>query len=94
MATEISVNLAIVDARPPLRALADVTIRWPENSLTIRRCAVFKKDGQPSWASLPRLPIEKNGKKIYAPLIEVSRDLKLRVLEAVLAEYQKVKNEH
>ena len=64
MPIEIRVDLAVVKAKPPLRALADVTLRWDEGELTIRRCAVFEKPGEPAWASLPRLPVEKNGKRV------------------------------
>jgi hypothetical protein len=57
--TEISVSLALVQARAPLRALADVHLHWLEGEITVRRCAVFEKSGEPPWATLPRLPIEK-----------------------------------
>jgi hypothetical protein len=87
--TEIHVELATVTAKPPLRALADVTLRWPEGELTIRRCAVFEKSGEPAWATLPRLPIEKYGKRHFVPLIDVPRDLRKRVLDAVLNEYRR-----
>jgi hypothetical protein len=89
MATEIKLDLALVDAKLPLRALADVVLRWSEGEITIRRCAVFEKPGAPPWANLPRLPIEKNGKKQFVPLLDLSRELKLRVLVAVLEEYQR-----
>lgn len=89
MSIEIEVDLARVNAKPPLKALADVTLRWERTQLIIRRCAVFEKPGAPPWASLPRLPIEKNGRRTYAPLIDLARELKQRVLEAVLAEYRK-----
>ena len=88
MPIEIRVDLAVVNAKPPLRALADVTLRWSDGELTIRRCAVFEKSGQPSWASLPRLPIEKNGKREFVPLIDLPHDLKKRALDAVLNEYR------
>ena len=88
METEILVELALVSAKPPLRALADVTLRWSDGELTIRRCAVFEKPGQPPWASLPRLAIEKNGKREFVPLIDLPRELKRRVLDAVLSEYR------
>jgi hypothetical protein len=87
--TEIKINLALVNAKAPLCALADVILRWPGGDLTIRRCAVFEKRGEPAWATLPRIPVEKNGKKTYLPLLDLSRDLKKRVLEAVLAEYER-----
>jgi hypothetical protein len=87
--TEILVELALVNAKPPLRALADVILRWAGGELRIRRCAVFKKSGEPPWVSLPRLPIEKNGSKTYLPLVELPRELKRRVFEAVMDEYHK-----
>ena len=94
MPTRIVVSLAVIRAKPPLRALADVALESSEGDITIRRCAVFEKEGQPPWASLPRLQVEKNGKKQFVPLIELSRDFKKRVLEAVLAEYKVKSNAH
>ena len=87
MSTEIVVDLALVDARPPLRALADVILRWSDGELTIHRCAVFQKPGEPAWANFPRLPVEKNGKKQFVPLVDLTRHLKYRALEAVLKAY-------
>jgi hypothetical protein len=92
--TEISVDLAIVTARAPLRALADATLRWADGGLTIRRCAVFEKPSEPPWATLPRLAVEKNGKRSYVPLIDLPRDLKRRILDAVLTEYRRKSNAH
>jgi hypothetical protein len=89
MSVEIVIELALVRAKAPLVALGDVFLRWPETEITIRRCAVFEKADAPPWANLPRLPIEKHGKRSYVPLIDLSRDLKKRVLDAVLAEYEK-----
>ena len=85
----IEVDLAEVQAKFPLQALADVTLRWAGGALTIRRCAVFEKPNEPPWASLPRLPVERNGKRAYVALIELPRELKQRVLNAVLAEYKR-----
>ncbi len=87
--TEIHVEIAIVTAKPPLRALADVTLRWPDGDLTIRRCAVFEKPGEPPWANLPRLLIEKNGKRQFVPLIDLPRELRKRFLDTVLNEYRR-----
>jgi len=72
-----------------LRALADVILRWPDGEITIRRCAVFEKPGNSPWANLPRLPIEKNGKRQFVPLLDLPRELKQRVLDALLDEYQR-----
>ena len=90
METQINVSLAILNARPPLKALADVTFLWPEGQLTVRRFAVFEREGEPPWASVPRLQVERNGKKEYIPLLDLPGDLKRRTLDAVLAEYRRV----
>jgi hypothetical protein len=81
------VDLALVDAKAPLRALADVVLQLADGELIIRRCPVFEKVGEPAWATLPRLPLDKNSKRTYWPLIDMQRDLKKRVLDAVLSEY-------
>ena len=93
MKTKIAVDLAVVDCKRPLRALADVTLRWSDGELTLRRFAVFEKPGQPAWASVPRLQVEKNGRKAYVPLLDLPSGLKRRVLEAVLEEYRRLSNE-
>ena len=93
METSVSVDLALVGGKPPLRALADVTLCWSEEELTLRRFAVFEKTGQPAWASVPRLQVEKNGRKAYVPLLDLPSGLKRRVLEAVLEEYRRLSNE-
>jgi hypothetical protein len=89
MGTEIKVDLALVTAKLPLRALADVVLRWSDAEITIRRCAVFEKPGAPPWANLPRLPIEKNGKRQFVPLLDLPRELKQRLFDAVLDEYRR-----
>ena len=89
MRIEISLDCACVSAKPPLKALVDVTLRFPEGELIIRRCAVFEKPGVPPWANLPRLLIDKRGTRTFVPLIDLPRNLKQRVLEAVLAEYMR-----
>ena len=89
MEVEINVDLAILNARSPLRALADVNLRLSDLEVTVRRCAVFEKPGAPPWVSLPRLSLEKNRKRRYVPLLELPRDLKQRVFDAVLAEYRR-----
>jgi hypothetical protein len=89
MALEIFVDLALVRARAPLRALVDVRLLWSDGEITIRRCAVFEKAGAPPWANLPRLPVEKNGSRHFVSLLDLPRELKLRVLDAVLDEYRR-----
>jgi len=86
---ETRIDLALVLAKPPLRALADVVLSWPEGEITIRRCAVFEKPGEPPWANLPRLPVDKDSKRVYVPLIEMQSNLRRRILDAVLDAYKK-----
>jgi hypothetical protein len=93
MPIEIKLALAHVNAKPPLRALADVTLCFPDGDVTIRRCAVFVKPGEPPWATLPRLPIEKQGKRTYVPLIDLHQGLKQSVLDAVLREYARQRDD-
>ena len=85
---ETRIDLALVSAKAPLRALADVVLSWPDGEITIRRCAVFEKPGDPPWAKLPSLPVDKDGKRVYLPLIDMQSNLKRRVLDAVLEAYR------
>jgi hypothetical protein len=85
----IVVDLALVGGRAPLRALADVAVRVLTLQLTIRRCAIFQKSSGPAWASLPRLSVEKNGTRQLVSLIDLPRELRERVLDAVLAAYRR-----
>ena len=89
MATKISVEVAIIEAKPPLKALADVKLMFADGEITIRRCAVFEKPDAPPWANLPRLRIETNGKKEFVPFLDLSRELKKRVLNTLLDEYRR-----
>jgi hypothetical protein len=86
MKVEVTAKLTIVNARAPLRALADVTLHWDDGEIIIRRCAVFARSGEPPWAALPRLPIQRKGKREYAAFIDLPRDLRRRVLEQILTE--------
>jgi hypothetical protein len=86
---EITVNLSIVNARPPLRALADVTVRSSNLEFVIHRCAVFQKSIGPPWANFPRLPVERDGKKEFVSLIDLPRELTAHVLDRLLAEYRR-----
>jgi hypothetical protein len=87
MSVGIRICLRRLSARPPLVALADVTLKYTEGEVTIRRCAVFDKTGQAPWATLPRITFEKHGKRTYVPAIDLPWDLKKRVLEMLLVEH-------
>ena len=86
---EIEVKLGLVSAKAPLKALVDIVLRFEDEEITIRRCAVFQRGTDPAWASLPRLQIEKHGRKQFVELIELPRELKQRVTKAMLAAYEK-----
>jgi hypothetical protein len=51
MNIEIKIELALVNEKAPLRALADVILLYPEGEITLRRCAVFEKAGGPPGRS-------------------------------------------
>lgn len=86
---EIMVDLALVQAKPPLKAVADITLRFSGELIKIKRCAVFQKPGEPPWATLPRLSVERQGKSVFVPIVELSRSLKERVLAALINEYHR-----
>jgi hypothetical protein len=86
---EFRIDLVRISAEPPLMALADVVLLFSEGEITIRRCAVFEKSGQPPWATLLRIPVDKAGKRIYAPFLDLPGDLKKRILRDLLTEFGK-----
>lgn len=88
MSLEIKIELARVNAKPPLRAQADVTLEFSNGAVTIRRCPIFEREGAPPWASLPRLAANSKGKMIFAPLVELPRDLERRVFSVILKKYE------
>lgn len=88
MKAAISIKLARIEAKPPLRALADVTVLCECGEITIHRCAIFEKPGEPPWASLPRIPVERHGNRRFVPLVDLSRDLKKEVVDALLDAYR------
>jgi hypothetical protein len=90
VAVEIYVSLAMVRGEAPLCALADVTVRASELQVTIRRCPVFQRTGQPPWTNLPRLAIVTDQKRHFVSLIDLPSELKKRVFSAVLVEYWRV----
>jgi hypothetical protein len=92
--TQIKIEMTLVSARPPLRALADVTLKILDEQIVLKRCPIFQKDGQPPWASLPSFPLEKNGKRTYVVPIELLGELKKRVLDELIVEYQKKSSDH
>ena len=89
----IKIDLSLLNAKPPLRALADVTLSFSEGEIKLRRCSVFQKEGQPPWANLPGISIQKQGKRQFVPVIELPREQKKRVVDALLDEYQRKTSE-
>jgi hypothetical protein len=86
----LKINLTLVNASSPLKALADVTLSWEGQVLRIRRCCVFERSGSPPWANFPTIGVKEDGKKKFLLLIDLSPELKKRVLMGLLAEYRKV----
>ena len=87
---QIRVQLARINASPPLRKhCLNVTLLWQGGEVTIRRCAVFEKRGEPPWVSFPRLPIQRDGQNAFATIIDLPAELRKRVFAAVLDEYRR-----
>ena len=58
--------------------------------LTIHSIRVIQQDGQQPWVSLPQQEYQgKDGKKKYAPIIELPDHVKKAISEAVLAEWRR-----
>jgi DNA-binding cell septation regulator SpoVG len=79
--------------RGNLKAFADVTLPTEFGEVTLRGFRVIQKDEQPTWVALPSSSYTKDGKIVNSPLLEVSRNLKRQITDAVLAEYHKASGE-
>lgn len=79
--------------RGQLKAFADVTLTTPLGEITLRGFRVVQKDEQPAWVALPTSSYTKDGKIVNSPLLEVTRNLKRQLTDAVLAEYHKASGE-
>jgi DNA-binding cell septation regulator SpoVG len=69
-----------------IRAFVDVQIG---SSLKLLSCKVIQQHGQKPWLGMPsREWVGDDGKKKYAPIVELSGSLKAAVEQAVLAEWE------
>lgn len=84
--TGIIVEMKMVDYGK-LRAIADVTFPSSVGEITIRGFKVIQSDGEP-WVAFPSSSYVKDGKRMNAPILEVSRGLRRQIIEAVMAEYE------
>jgi DNA-binding cell septation regulator SpoVG len=91
-ALQVTVEVKIME-RGQLKAFADVTLTTPHVEITLRGFRVVQKDEQPAWVALPSSSYTKDGKIVNSPLLEVSRNLKRQITDAVLAEYHKASGE-
>jgi DNA-binding cell septation regulator SpoVG len=80
-------NMERFTDRGNLKAFADVKIG---RSLKIFGCRVVQQPNQKAWVSPPqRTWQDKSGVTKYAPIVELSGELKEAVDEAILAEWVK-----
>jgi DNA-binding cell septation regulator SpoVG len=79
--------------RGQLKAFADVTLSTSLGEITMRGFRVVQKDDQPAWVALPTSSYTKDGKIVNTQLLEISRNLKRQLCDAVLAEYHKASGE-
>ena len=70
-----------------LRAMADVRI----GRMLIRGCRVVQEEGKSPWVSLPVISWEENGETRYKTVLELPRDWKNAISDAVLKAWESVK---
>ena len=66
-------------------AHADVVLSGSEGAIQLNSFCVFKPNGKPAWVGAPGT----KGEKRFFPLIVLSGEIRKRVEEAILAEYQR-----
>ena len=87
---EIAVELTRVE-RGQLKGLANVSIPSALGEITLRGFRVIEKDGQAPWVGFPTSGYVKNGKPQNYPLLELPASLRRKVVDAVLAEYDRAR---
>ena len=80
------VNLSLVEKPGTIRAFAEVQVG---RSLRINDVKLIQQPGQKPWVAMPsRDYVGADGKKHYAPVVEVKDALKDAITAAVLAAWQ------
>jgi DNA-binding cell septation regulator SpoVG len=87
----IMVELRTVENMGKLKAFADVIVTTELGDIVIKSFRVVQDEGKEPWVGFPQIPIQKNGKIVYLPLLEISRGLKHSLQEMILEEYKKNK---
>jgi DNA-binding cell septation regulator SpoVG len=85
---EISVEVKIYE-RGSLKAFADVTIQTAMGEMTLKGFHVIKKEGQPEWVAFPSSSYVKDGKKVNNQFLEVSKTVKKKLVDAIMAQFEK-----
>ena len=78
-------NIKKVDNFDSLRAFVDIAIN--EGDITIKGLRIIQ-DEKGLWVGYPQSKYQKNGQTKYAPIIEVSDDIKRHFQQAILEAYQ------
>jgi DNA-binding cell septation regulator SpoVG len=68
-----------------IAAHADVVLSLTEGKIQLNSFCVFKPNGKPAWVAPPAT----KGEKRFFPLIVLSGDIRKRVEQAILAEYER-----
>jgi DNA-binding cell septation regulator SpoVG len=66
-------------------AHADVVLSLPDGKIQLNSFCIFRPNGKPAWIAPPAT----KGEKKFFPLIVLSGEIRKRVENAVLAEYEK-----
>lgn len=73
-------------AKGSLRAFVSVKL----GGVTVHDCRIVQQDGQNAWVSMPTREYQgQDGKKKYAPIVELSDTLKAEVNRVVLLAWEK-----
>jgi len=76
-----------------LQAMLSVKLETPKGSWKIRDCRIIKEEEKRAWFSLPTVRYSnETGEVCYKTLLELPPDLKKRIAEKALSEWQKLRD--
>lgn len=84
----MEITVKVRESKKPeskVAAHADVVLSGPEGNIQLNSFCVFKPNGKPVWVGAPGT----KGEKRFFPLIVLSGEIRKRVENAILAEYQR-----
>lgn len=68
-----------------IAAHADVLLSFPQGKIQLNSFCIFKSNGKPAWVAPPAT----KGERRFFPLIVLSGEIRKRVEQAILSEYER-----